>query len=89
MAEVIVALDKPTAAGAYALVDELGDRCSFYKVGLELYTREGPAVVAGIQQRGARVFLDLKLHDIPATVGRVKEKLLPLPGSDSTQMEPP
>lgn len=67
--ELIVALDRPTLADALALVDALGDACRFYKVGLELFTAEGPAAVDALRDRGAEVFLDLKLHDIPATVG--------------------
>lgn len=68
-AELVVALDRPTLDGALALVDQLGGTCRFYKVGLELFTASGPAAVAAIHARGADVFLDLKLHDIPATVG--------------------
>jgi orotidine-5'-phosphate decarboxylase len=68
MAEVIVALDTPDAAGALALVDRLGHAATFYKVGLELYTRAGPDVVRALRDRGKRVFLDLKLLDIPNTV---------------------
>lgn len=64
----IVALDVPTSEDALALVDEFGDRCRFYKVGNELFTSAGPAVVQAIRARGARVFLDLKFHDIPNTV---------------------
>lgn len=67
---IIVALDKPDAASALALVDRLGPACTFYKVGLELYTAAGPAVVASLRDRGRDVFLDLKLHDIPNTVAR-------------------
>lgn len=67
---VIVALDTSRAATALALVDRLGPACSFYKVGLELYTAAGPAVVASLRDRGKDVFLDLKLHDIPNTVAR-------------------
>jgi len=66
--ELIVALDRPTLAEALALVETLGDACRFYKVGLELFTAAGPAAVDAIRTRGADVFLDLKLHDIPATV---------------------
>jgi len=65
---IIVALDTPDAASALALVDRLGAACTFYKVGLELYTAAGPAVVASLRDRGRNVFLDLKLHDIPNTV---------------------
>lgn len=68
MAQVIVALDMPSAAEALELVDRLGDRGDFYKVGLELYTRAGPDLVAQLVSRDKRVFLDLKLHDIPNTV---------------------
>ncbi len=68
MAEIIVALDVPTAAEARRLVERLGPDLDFVKVGLELYTREGPGVVHMLRERGLRVFLDLKLHDIPTTV---------------------
>lgn len=64
----IVALDVGSASAALALVDELGQRCRFYKIGSELYTAEGPDVVRAVQARGASVFLDLKFHDIPNTV---------------------
>lgn len=67
---VIVALDTPDSASALALVDRLGAACTFYKVGLELYTAAGPAVVASLRDRGRNVFLDLKLHDIPNTAAR-------------------
>ncbi|MGD2068433.1 MAG: orotidine-5'-phosphate decarboxylase [Gemmatimonadota bacterium] len=68
MAGVIIPLDVPTRELALGLVDTLGDRVDFYKVGLELYTAEGPAMVSTLRDRGKRVFLDLKLHDIPSTV---------------------
>ena len=64
----IVALDLPTAAAALALVARLGDSCRFYKIGSELFTREGPSVVRAVRDRGCDVFLDLKFHDIPNTV---------------------
>ncbi len=70
MTEVIVALDYPTAEEALALVDTLGSAGDCYKVGLELFSREGPGVVGELIQRDKRVFLDLKLHDIPNTVAR-------------------
>lgn len=70
MGRLIIPLDVPTQAEALALVDRLGARADFYKVGLELYTRAGPDVVRTLVDRGKRVFLDLKLHDIPNTVGR-------------------
>jgi len=64
----IVALDVPDRASAEALVERLGAHCDFYKVGLELYAAEGPAVVRWLRAEGKRVFVDLKLHDIPNTV---------------------
>lgn len=64
----IVALDRPTAADALELVERLGMSCRFYKVGSELFTREGPGVVGAVRRTGAEVFLDLKFHDIPNTV---------------------
>ena len=64
----IVALDVPSLADARALVTRLGTDADFYKVGLQLFTAEGPAVVEWLHAQGKRVFLDLKLHDIPSTV---------------------
>ena len=64
----IVPLDVPTADRAFELVDHLGDRCRFYKVGNELFTAEGPSIVRALIARGVDVFLDLKFHDIPNTV---------------------
>ncbi|MGI9090292.1 MAG: orotidine 5'-phosphate decarboxylase / HUMPS family protein, partial [Gemmatimonadaceae bacterium] len=66
----IVALDYADAEAALNLVDQLTGQCSFYKVGSELFTAEGPRIVRELRQRGCRVFLDLKLHDIPNTVAR-------------------
>jgi orotidine-5'-phosphate decarboxylase len=66
--ELIVALDFASRADALAMVDRLGDGATFYKVGLELYTREGAAMVKELRKRHKRIFLDLKLHDIPNTV---------------------
>jgi orotidine-5'-phosphate decarboxylase len=64
----IVALDVPDASSARALVQRLGGHCDFYKVGLELFSAEGPAIVAWLRDEGKQVFVDLKLHDIPNTV---------------------
>jgi len=66
---LIVALDVPSLGEAVQLVEKLGDAVSFYKVGLEMFVAEGPRAVAAIRKYG-RVFLDLKLHDIPETVAR-------------------
>jgi len=64
----IVALDLPTADDALELVDALGERCRFYKVGNQLFTAAGPALVRALRARSCDVFLDLKFHDIPNTV---------------------
>lgn len=64
----IVALDVPTIGAAQKIVSQLDDQCDFYKVGLELYSAEGPAVVQWLRSEGKQVFVDLKLHDIPNTV---------------------
>jgi len=67
---LIVALDVPDGAAAAALVARLEDTCAWFKVGLELFTASGPAVLEPILKRGHSVFLDLKFHDIPNTVAR-------------------
>ena len=64
----IVALDVPDATRARAIVAQLGDACDFYKVGLQLFSAEGPAIVSWLRDAGKQVFVDLKLHDIPNTV---------------------
>jgi orotidine-5'-phosphate decarboxylase len=66
---LIVALDVSTAAAARQIVTTLGDSVLSYKVGMQLYTAEGPPVVRELVASGRRVFLDLKYHDIPSTVG--------------------
>jgi orotidine-5'-phosphate decarboxylase len=65
---VVVALDYASAELALALVDRLSPHLCRLKVGKELFTRSGPALVETLQQRGFDVFLDLKFHDIPNTV---------------------
>jgi orotidine-5'-phosphate decarboxylase len=67
---LIVALDVPTRDAALELVRALKPKVGFYKIGLELFTACGPALVREILATGARVFLDLKLHDIPNTAAR-------------------
>lgn len=66
---LIVALDVSTAAAAQKIVAAVGDSALTYKVGMQLYTAEGPEVVRDLVASGRRVFLDLKYHDIPNTVG--------------------
>ncbi len=65
---LIVALDLPDAKSAAEMVSRLEGRCSCFKIGLELFTSAGPAVIEPIVERGHRIFLDLKFHDIPNTV---------------------
>ncbi|HSW62052.1 MAG TPA: orotidine-5'-phosphate decarboxylase [Dissulfurispiraceae bacterium] len=67
---LIIALDVDTAAAALSVVDRLGDDITTYKIGFELFVSAGTSVVQRIQERGKRVFLDLKYHDIPNTVAR-------------------
>ena len=74
---LVVALDVPSAGEALALARRLQGRVGMLKVGLELFCAEGPAFIRDIQAF-APVFLDLKLHDIPTTVRRALEALLPL-----------
>jgi orotidine-5'-phosphate decarboxylase len=65
---LIVALDLPSAAAAQKVVAAVGDSAFCYKVGMQLYTAEGPRVVRDLIASERRVFLDLKYHDIPNTV---------------------
>src|SRR5438045_8812527 len=67
--KLIVALDVSSAAAAQKIVAAVGDSAFIYKVGMQLYTAEGPQVVRDLVASGRRVFLDLKYHDIPNTVG--------------------
>ncbi len=66
---IIVVLDYPSSDAALALVEQLDPKRCNVKVGKELFTRAGPDVVRALVDRGFRVFLDLKYHDIPNTVG--------------------
>ncbi|HKN71109.1 MAG TPA: orotidine-5'-phosphate decarboxylase [Terriglobales bacterium] len=65
---LIVALDVSTVEAARKIVAAVGDSAHAYKVGMQLYTAEGPAIVRELVDSGRRVFLDLKYHDIPNTV---------------------
>jgi orotidine-5'-phosphate decarboxylase len=65
---LIVALDVSSAAEAKIIVDALGDSVKIFKVGMQLYTAEGPHIVRELVSSGKEVFLDLKYHDIPNTV---------------------
>jgi orotidine-5'-phosphate decarboxylase len=68
MNPILVALDVPSAQAALALSDQLRGAVGGYKIGHQLFTAEGPSIVRGLVERGDRVFLDLKYHDIPNTV---------------------
>jgi orotidine-5'-phosphate decarboxylase len=78
---LIVALDRPDLNAALEQVDRVGDAVLWYKVGLQLFCAAGRGAVLALADRGKRVFLDLKLHDIPATVERAIRALEGLPVS--------
>src|SRR4051794_1735838 len=66
---LIVALDVPGATQARHLVQSIGESASTFKIGKQLFTAEGPQLVRELVTSGKKVFLDLKYHDIPNTVG--------------------
>jgi orotidine-5'-phosphate decarboxylase len=68
--QLAFALDVPTLREADALIELLGESVGVFKVGLELFTAHGPDAVRAVHARGRKCFLDLKVHDIPATVAR-------------------
>ena len=78
MNPIIVALDLENAAEALRIVDRIGLAVGFYKVGLELFTAEGPAMVRELTARGKSVFVDLKMYDIAATVERAAARVAAL-----------
>ena len=71
--KIIVALDVPNKKEALGLVEQLRKQISFFKIGLQLFTAAGPQVVRDTLKSGAKVFLDLKLYDIPNTVAHAIE----------------
>ena len=71
--ELIVAVDVPDLAQASRVLDQLAGSVRWFKVGLQLFTAAGPAVIREIRARGGKVFLDLKFHDIPNTVAGAAE----------------
>ena len=71
--DVIIALDFDSREKTLAFLDRFTEEKPFVKVGMELFYAEGPAIVREIRRRGHRIFLDLKLHDIPNTVAQAVE----------------
>lgn len=75
---MIVALDLPSVNEARAMVAQLGDAVSFYKIGMELTYADGLPLAQELVRAGKKVFLDLKLHDIPNTVARATQQVAQL-----------
>ena len=73
--DVIVACDFASAEQTFAFLDKFTDKKPFVKIGMELYYAEGPNIVRQIKERGHKIFLDLKLHDIPNTVKKAMSVL--------------
>ena len=73
--DVIVACDFSSAEATFAFLDKFTGRKPFVKIGMELYYAEGPSIVREIKARGHKIFLDLKLHDIPNTVKKAMNVL--------------
>ena len=77
--DVIIACDFDSAEKTFAFLDKFTGRKPFVKIGMELFYAEGPSIVREIKKRGHKIFLDLKLHDIPNTV---KKSMAVLSGLD-------
>ncbi len=73
--DVIVACDFASAADTFKFLDKFEGKKPFVKIGMELYYAEGPSIVKEIKKRGHKIFLDLKLHDIPNTVKKAMSVL--------------
>ena len=77
--DVIIACDFASAEATFAFLDKFQGKKPFVKIGMELFYAEGPSIVREIKARGHKIFLDLKLHDIPNTV---KKSMAVLSGLD-------
>ena len=75
MRDVIIACDFPNAEETLAFLDKFQDEKPFLKIGMELFYGAGPEIVKEIKRRGHKIFLDLKLHDIPNTVRKAMKVL--------------
>ena len=85
MREVIIACDFSSKEATLAFLDQFKDVKPFVKIGMELYYAEGPSIVKEIKERGHKIFLDLKLHDIPNTVYKSMKNVAAL-GVDMTNV---
>jgi orotidine-5'-phosphate decarboxylase len=83
--DVIIALDFPSATEVFGFLDRFQGEKPFVKVGMELFYAEGPRIVREIKARGHKIFLDLKLHDIPNTVKHAMKALSAL-GADMVNL---
>ncbi|WP_269537614.1 orotidine-5'-phosphate decarboxylase [Cerasicoccus fimbriatus] len=91
--ELILALDVPDKAAAIEMLDRIGPDLKWVKIGLQLFVKEGPALLDAVAARGQNIFLDLKLHDIPNTVASAIKSLkgkpvglLTIHGAGSSEM---
>ncbi len=76
--KIAIALDFDDFDYARQIMDKLGDSAKLYKVGSQLFTKVGPIIIKEIKNRGKKIFLDLKFHDIPNTVAKASESVVEL-----------